>query len=212
MKTISKLFSISLAMLVMSLPQVAFSDDNGNSDAAYDCNKDGYLSLVGANGQTFSNVGDCFNFADEGGAFATGIIIPANNIATLTPTFFACDTLTWGYQLNFGANVDKANFSPFRCPLTGSEPTVHIGPFGTATLLRIYLTETSPCSATYYSDGGGNANHALVTPTPLPETIIDNYEVDIMDTGVCGYADSTRLPLGPGDGNLNVIVDINPAT
>ena len=46
--------------------------DPGNSGAAHECQKGGFLSLVGADGTTFKNVGACVSFAAHGGQFATG--------------------------------------------------------------------------------------------------------------------------------------------
>ena len=45
--------------------------DPGNSGAAHKCQQGGYLSLVGADGTTFKNVGACVGFAAHGGLFAT---------------------------------------------------------------------------------------------------------------------------------------------
>ena len=62
--------------------------DPGNSGAAHKCQKGGYLSLVGANGTTFRNVGACVSFAAHGGQFATGLVIPAGKTATLSNAQF----------------------------------------------------------------------------------------------------------------------------
>src|SRR5215211_3324927 len=62
----------------------------GNSSAAHTCHHGGYRSLVGADGTTFKNTGACVRFRAHGGAFATGIIIPAGKIAT--PVERALDT------------------------------------------------------------------------------------------------------------------------
>ena len=60
----------------------------GNSGAAHQCQKGGYLSLVGADGTTFRNVGACVSFAARGGRFATGLVIPAGRTATLSSAQF----------------------------------------------------------------------------------------------------------------------------
>ena len=74
-----------------------------------------------------------------------------------------------------------------------------IGPFPTATLLRIWLTDFHAPVYTFYSDG----NHALVSGTN-PRT------VSIMDSlfGTVGPS-IARPPAGPGHGNLNVTVTIS---
>jgi hypothetical protein len=173
----------------------------GNSQAAHACNHGGYRSLVGADGTTFRNTGACVSFAAHGGKFATGIIIPAGKTATLSNAMFGdfttnCpgDQLAYGYQLNLGANVQVA---------TGGAGCQHVagavvGPFPTATLLRIWLTDfTPPGPYTFYSD---SATHALVTGS-------NPFVVSIMDSffGQRGPS-ATYLPSGPGHGNLNVTV------
>lgn len=203
MKNVSKLFGIFIALLAMSLPQVALSaPSNGNSNAAHACQQNGYLSLVGAQGQTFKNVGACVSFAAHGGTFATGIIIPAGHTATFTdPTLSACNDITYGYQLNFGSNVPLAN-KGYDCDSILQSDTT-IGPYATATLLRVFLTDNTCSGVELYSDG----NHALVT-----QISPSNSQVDIMDEGgTCEAPSSTdRFPDFPGAGNLDVHVVISP--
>ncbi len=80
-----------------------------------------------------------------------GFIIPIGSTASFTNIVFgACNNLTWGYQLNGGANQNQATF-PGGCG-SGTAPDVTIGPFTTAQTLRVFLTDNT-CGATYYSDG-----------------------------------------------------------
>ena len=80
-----------------------------------------------------------------------GFVIPIGSAASFTHIAFgACNNLTWGYQLNGGANQNQATF-PGGCG-SGTAPDVTIGPFTTAQTLRVFLTDNS-CGATYYSDG-----------------------------------------------------------
>src|SRR5262249_13354323 len=172
----------------------------GNSSAAHSCQHGGYRSLVGADGTTFRNTGACVSFAAHGGKFATGLVIPAGKVATLSGAQFGgagmncpSDPLAYGYQLNLGANVQVA---------TGNGCTAvagaTIGPVPTATLLRIWLTDMHPPAYTFYSDG----SHALVTGS-------NPWTVSIMDSlfGTVGPA-VPRPPTGPGLGNFNVTVTV----
>lgn len=172
----------------------------GNSPAAKACQKGGYLSLVGSDGTTFKNVGACVSFAARGGTFATGLVIPAGNTATLSNAMFGdfttnCpgDLLAYGYQLNLGANVQVA---------TGGAGCQHvagavIGPYPTATLLRIWLTDFHAPVYTFYSD----ENHANVSGSnPWLVSINDSF------FGLIGPS-VPRVP-APGHGNLNVTVSI----
>ena len=177
----------------------------GNSKAAHACNHRGYRSLVGADGTTFRNTGACVRFAARGGRFAKGLIIPAGRTATLSNAKFGdfvtnCpgDSLAYGYEVNLGADVQVATGGAGCQNVPG---VVVIGPFTTASLLRIWLTDfTPPGPYTFYSD---NTKHALVSGS-------NPYTVSIMDSffGQRG-PDVTYLPPGPGNGNLNVTVTIS---
>ncbi len=179
---------------------------HGNSAAAHSCQHGGYRSLVGADGTTFRNTGACVSFAAHGGKFATGIVIPAGKVATLSNAHWSltpCDALTYGYQLNLGANVAIASKSGGPC-VNGALPGATIGPFSTATLLRIFLTDTGDpaipvsCNYTFYSDGP----HALVTGT-------NPWIVDIRDSFFCQKAPTVAFaPTGVGLGNINVTVTV----
>jgi hypothetical protein len=182
----------------------------GNSGAAHKCQKGGYRSLVGADGTTFKNVGQCVRFRARGGQFATGIVIPAGKTATLSNAQFGdallptaplapntatnCpgDPLAYGYQVNLGANVQVAT-GGMGCQV---RPGAVIGPFPTAVLLRIWLTDFHAPVFTFYSDG----NHATVVGSnPRLVSIRDSF-----------FGTITTGPLvpAPGDGNLNVVVTI----
>jgi hypothetical protein len=182
----------------------------GNSGAAHKCQKGGYLSLVGANGTTFRNVGACVSFAAHGGQFATGLVIPAGKNATLSSAQFGdallptaplapntatnCpgDPLAYGYQVNLGANVQIAT-GGMGCQVVAG--TV-IGPFPTAVLVRIWLTDVHTPVFTFYSDG----NHANVVGS-------NPYLVSIRDSFFGNITTGALVP-SPGDGNLNVVVTI----
>ena len=157
----------------------------GNSGAAQKCQKGGYLSLVGADGTTFKSVGACVSFAAHGGRFATGLVIPAGKKATLSNAQFGdallptaplapntatnCpgDSLAYGYQLNLGTNVQIAT-GGMGCQVVAGAV---IGPFPTAVLLRIWLTDFHTPVFTFYSDG----NHASVAGSnPYLVSIRDN--------------------------------------
>jgi hypothetical protein len=203
---------LAATLLISVLPAAAKNGPGpgkGNSAAAKRCQKGGYKSLVGANGKTFRNVGACVSYAAHGGTFATGLIIPAGKKATLsnaqfgdqfaTPgapsTFTNCpgDLLAYGYQLNLGANVQVATGGAGCQSVAGAV----IGPFATAVLLRIWLTDLHTPVYTFYSDG----NHAKVTGSnPWLVSIRDSFFGTIGPT-------TPFVPL-PGDGNLNVVVTV----
>src|SRR5258708_6837705 len=96
------------------------------------------------------------------GSPAGGFVIPIGSSASFTNVQFgACNNLTWGYQLNGGANQAQFTF-PGGCG-TGSGPSVTIGPFATPTSLRVFLTD-NVCKFTYYSDGTP-VDHVIVSGT-----------------------------------------------
>jgi hypothetical protein len=182
----------------------------GNSGAAHKCQKGGYLSLVGADGTTFRNVGACVSFAAHGGQFAKGLVIPAGKTATLSNAQFGdvllptaplapntvtnCpgDPLAYGYQVNLGANVQIAT-GGMGCQVVAGAV---IGPFPTAVLVRIWLTDFHAPVFTFYSDG----NHATVVGS-------NPHLISIRDS-LFGTVTTGALVPPPGDGNLNVVVTI----
>jgi hypothetical protein len=134
------------------------------------------------------------------------ITLPAGDTLTFHNTVLsACDPLTWGYQLDDGADVPLGGKGS-DCGRDANADTT-IGPFAQDTSVRVWLTDDSaqycggfPAAFTYYFDGV----HALVTGS-------GTYQVDIMDSGGgCSIpADQLRLPTGPGQGNLSVQLIIN---
>jgi hypothetical protein len=194
-----KLIRIGLfaAMLVAVTGGTALAG-GGNSAAAHACQKGGYLGLVGSGGETFRNTGECVSFAAHGGTFATGIIVPAGATVTFDdPTLSACNALTWGY--NVGSGDVALGGKPFGCG-TETEPDTTVGPFATAVVLRVFLTDHTCANTTYYSDG----DHAIVTPTSPT-----SWSVDIADAG--GFCERQNIPaVFVPPGNLSVDVVINP--
>lgn len=208
-KQAALLVALVAVALAIAVPLAAADPGNGNSDAAKACQKGGYLSLVGSDGTTFDNVGACVSYAAHGGTFATGLIIPAGKTATLsnaqigdqlptaplapnTWTNCPADLLAYGYQLNLGANVQIATGGAGCQAVAGAV----IGPFPTAVLLRIWLTDFTNPVFTFYNDG----NHAKVVGT-------NPYLVSIRDSFFGLITTGPLIPL-PGDGNLNVVVTI----
>ncbi len=184
-------------MLVVATSTTALAG-GGNSAAAHSCQQGGYLGLVGSGGETFGNVGECVSFAAHGGTFATGIIVPAGATVTFDdPTFAACNELLWGY--NVGTGDTQLGSKVYGCfEQTDADATV--GPFATAVVLRVYLTDVTCASTTYYSDG----DHANVTQLSAM-----SWQVDIADAG--GFCERQNIPAEfTGPGNLSVAVVINP--
>jgi hypothetical protein len=139
-------------------------------------------------------------------AAAGSIEIPAGATATLSGgEFCADDSLTYGYQLNGGADQPLATDGGDEQCETGLAGAT-IGPVSGPTTLLVYLTDNySTCNDTYYSDGTGSGPHADVT-----QESTDSWEVSIADCGDGHDMTDTRIP-GAGDGNLNVTVTVVPA-
>ena len=147
--------------------------------------------------------------ATAGAANGTVFTIPAGGTATLSGASFGStdtgcpdDPLTYGYILDPGSAHEVATGGDYSC---SSVAGATIGPVSTQTTLTIYLTDNlSSCSgATYDSDGGGTADHALVTAEGT-----GTWGVSLMDCDVNGATTQQRLPSGNGEGNFNVTVTI----
>lgn len=170
----------------------------GNSGAAQSCKQGGYTALVGSGGETFANTGECVNFAARGGTFATGIIIPAGKTTTLAFATSACNALAFGYSASNGANTQLGSKAE-ACPGGQTTGATTIGPFPTAVILTLYMTDVS-CGATFDSNG----NHARVVSSP------PNYRVDFADGGFdCGLVNAPVDLTDGRHGNLRVEVVIN---
>ena len=138
-----------------------------------------------------------------------GFILPGGSTASFTNLqFSACNSLSWGYQLNGGANQVQATF-PGGCT-SGSASNVTIGPFTTPMTLRVFLTDNH-CNNTYYSDG-----------TPVDHVIVagsNPYSLRFADSGAfcertgtandfAGFnfrvdlAISGQVSFGPGGGSF----------
>jgi ABC-type phosphate/phosphonate transport system substrate-binding protein len=114
-------------------------------------------------------VGGCVSFAAHGGTFATGIIVPVGATVTFEdPTFSACNELSWGY--NVGTGDTELGAKVYGC-FTQTDADVTVGPFATAVVLRVYLTDETCASTTYYSDG----DHANVT-----QLTASSWQVDML--------------------------------
>jgi hypothetical protein len=205
MKRIRVVFAAAICALAWSGLSVATAVAHARIDSstARSCQQGAYKSSVGAHGTTVANVGACASSVADGGEFATGLILSAGEIATLSGASFGdfttnCpgDPLAYGYQLNLGKNVQIA--SGTGCThIAGAT----IGPFKTAKLLRIWLNDFAGPGYIFYSDG----SHALVSGSnPWTFSITDSF------FGTKGSS-IANPPAGPGKGNLNVTVAISCA-
>ena len=121
------------------------------------------------------------------GGPAGGFVITPGSVATFTSvTFAACNSLTWGYQLNGGSNQGQFTF-PGGCG-SGAGPSVTIGPFAGPTAVRVFMTDNQ-CHVTYFSDG-----------TPVDHVIVSGsnpYSLRFADGGgFCERANTTFNTFG----------------
>jgi hypothetical protein len=178
------------------------------------CLHGGWEARVGISGTTvttFANQAQCVAYRLSDGQFATaadGFIVPRGSTVSLTNiSFNACNTLTVSYELNLDGREQVTAGEP-ACGVL-AEPDAHLGPFPTAVILRIALTDDTCAPELPGADGtfDSNGSHALVTA-------VDDHTwtVDIMDAGgKCDMPPATaRPPLGPGQGNVTMTLTVNP--
>ncbi len=170
----------------------------GNRAAAHACQQDGYRSAVGTNGG-FANTGECTSYAAAGGRFVTPgageFLIPAGQTASLSDArLSSCNALRYGYGLNTGKHTDLGGKADGCATVT--QPDATIGPFSTAVIVRIVLTDGT-CGQTFDSAGG----HARITGS-------NPYDVDIVDAGFFCEAPegTTRVP--GINGNLSITLTV----
>ena len=114
------------------------------------------------------------------------------------PTLGACNDLSWGYTTTGSGNTVLGG-KPYGC-FTETEAETTVGPFATAVVLRVFLTDHTCANTTYYSDG----DHAITTPSSPT-----SWDVDIADAG--GFCERQNIPVVfVPPGNLSVDVVINP--
>jgi hypothetical protein len=126
-------------------------------------------------------------------------IIPAGSTASFTNAqFSACNSLSWGYQLNGDPNQIQAT-KPAVCSTAAAGLDVTIGPFATSRTLRVFLTDNS-CFITYYSDG-----------TPVDHVIVSGSNPYTLRFADAGYAPDGCLVKTTTDTNFtgfNFTVDL----
>lgn len=143
--------------------------------------------------------------ASSASAVGPGVfVIPAGATAAFTgATFGACNSLTWGFQLDPPVGAQQDQFTkPAGCFST-TAPDVTIGASAAPRTLRVYLTDNT-CSITYYSDGTSNppppTDHVIVTPTGA-----NAWELRFADAG--GFCERKFVPLTTFTG-FNFKVDL----
>jgi hypothetical protein len=197
------------AALVLTVGVATATGGNGgNSPNAKKCQKGGWMRLVGADGTTFKNQGACVSYGAKGGKYATGLVIPLGQIAVFSSPQIgplgACDTNSWGYQLNLGANVTVATKPGSVCQSPGTPvgSGLTLGPFATATLLRVFLRDTgafgTSCDVTIYNDRQGGA---VFGSNP--------WTIAFLDTNICSAIPPGTPTLGAN--NFNVTLTITSA-
>ena len=169
----------------------------GNARPGDLCKGGGYNALIGSNGSTFRNQGQCVSYTARGGTFATfpsGVVVaPAGSFITFSNvTFNACNALRFGYRE--GAVDTVLVEKPYGCFSTNETRT--IGPFEVATPISVFLDDVT-CNERHYSSG------------PHGRTVGDNpYEIDITDSGgFCEVPANQPRPPG-GEGNLSLTLTV----
>jgi hypothetical protein len=181
----------------------------GNSVAAHACQGDGYKTLVGINGETFANTGECVRFAAHGGLFADGtdvlegnIVVPAGYSVAFTSTLEACNALEFGYWASDGSGAVLDSIPADGCPGTVDTSVLSgsIGPFPTDVVLTVYLTDVT-CGVTYDSEAASNGHVALAANAP-------SYRLYFADAGSgCGRSGVITTFLLPG--NLSISLEVH---
>ncbi len=196
LRNLSRLVLIFVAMATALVALPLAGSAQGNSGAARACQQGNYADLLGSNGETFANPGQCARFATQGGIFAT--LIPMGHTVTLNSTLAGCNHLAFGYAASDGSG-GEIDEKPYNCE-SSSTATYTVGPFPTSVIITVYLEDRS-CGDTYDSNG----NHARVAVTRT------GYHVDITDSG--GLCESNNdLDRYPTDTfrNLSVELIVNP--
>ncbi len=188
------LMFVAIATALVALPLAGSAQ--GNSGAARACQQGNNADLLGSNGETFANPGQCARFAAQGGTFAT--FVAAGHTVTFNSTLSGCNHLAFGYWASDGSG-SEIDEKPYDCE-SSSTASYTAGPFPNAVVLTLYLEDRS-CGDIYNSNG----NHARVAVTR------SGYHVDMTDSG--GHCESNNdMDRYPTDTfrNLSVELIVNP--
>jgi hypothetical protein len=147
--------------------------------------------------------------AGPAGAAGTTITIPAGDTATLSGAVFGSsatgcpdDDLVAGYSVTGSPSVELGSHTESQGCNSADGAT--IASSATPRTLTIYLTDNySECGDTYYSDGTGAGDHALVT-----QESDGTLGVSLMDCDIGSATTEDRIPTD-GGGNFNVTVAIS---
>lgn len=180
------------------LSTAAQAAPGGNRAASHACQQDGYKSAVGTSGG-FTSVGDCASYAATGGEFVTPgageFLVPAGQTASLLDTrLSSCNALTYGYGRSTGERTNLGGKA--RGCATVTQPDATIGPFPTAVIVRIILSDLT-CGQTFDSAGG----HARITGS-------NPHDVDIVDAGFFCEAGEGTIRVPGINGNLSITLTI----
>jgi hypothetical protein len=100
----------TLAMAAVGAQAKPTPPGSGNSTAAHACQKGGWHSLVGPNGETFTTGGGCVSYAARGGTLTTTSLVASHTDCATAPSDVApngitCTLTVQGAGLQPGAPV-----------------------------------------------------------------------------------------------------------
>lgn len=135
--------------------------------------------------------------AQATGGPGTAFPMPAGSVAYFSGAQInggAVNSLSWGYQVGVDSPVIKGNNGGGSTQV--DTPNFQVGPFASDTSIRVFLTDNSCGSATYYSDLTPY-DHVTITGTTA-------YHMDFLDAnGGCSDQNTNRYD-GPGIYNFKV--------
>lgn len=106
------LMFVAMATALVALPLAGSAQ--GNSGATRACQQGNYADLLGSNGETFANPGQCARFAAQGGTFAT--FVAAGHTVTFNSTLAGCNHLAFGYAASDGSG-GEIDEKPYNCEI-----------------------------------------------------------------------------------------------
>jgi hypothetical protein len=138
-------------------------------------------------------------------ALATTITVPTGYEAEISNALLGgCNANSYGYQIGTTGAQTQLGTKALACTNPVPAPDATAGPVDSPQTVRLYLQDSSCSGATYYSDGTGTKNHALVVTNSNT-----SYSVAIDDGGAnCNIWDMDYTPTSATNANFTATVTI----
>src|SRR5947209_12938816 len=102
MRKYSKFIVVAGALVALAAPSAAMA--GGNSDAAHECQQNGWQTVIRQDGTSFANQGDCVSYGARGGVLKVKATPPVTR--AVSAPVFNLDANTCSVTVPYTAGID----------------------------------------------------------------------------------------------------------